>query len=40
MNDERELVLELLGSLDRIAEALEGIQRELAQQAGDSDERR
>lgn len=43
MNDEQELALELLGCLDRIAEALEGIQRiqrELAQQAGDSDERR
>ena len=30
MNDEQEMVLELLGSLDRIAEALESIRDQLA----------
>mgnify|MGYP001175580251 CR=1 FL=1 len=30
MNDDRELILELLGSLDRIAEALEDIREKLA----------
>jgi hypothetical protein len=34
MNDDRELILELLGSLDRIAEALEGIREQLANDKG------
>jgi hypothetical protein len=34
MNDDRELVLELLGSLDRIAEALEDIREKIVNDKG------
>ena len=38
MNDDRELILELLGSLDRIAEALEGIREQLVNEKGSDDD--